>query len=204
MGRVGDLLLTDCWIRAEYTFCSVRARSCVDVVFDPGCVTLGLVPPKTLMGIYAHSGQEGRIPLAFTQQYCRDLYCRDLLPTSVVLKLICGSASTPYWIWTSGLFHAVMVGAPSVWGSFKSFRRFDEGWNYRKWKCSIPLRPTYLLYVFLFLLFDANSGLTRLAAGIKMGREGKQLACVRAESNFKGMERKGCREDLAEWGNSAN
>lgn len=55
----------------------------------------------------------------------------------------------------------------------------------------------YLFYVFLLLLFDANSGLTGLAAGIEMGREGKQLACVRAESNFEGMERKG-------WGNSAN
>lgn len=47
------LLLTDCWSRAEYTFCSVSARSCVDVVFDPGCVTSGLVPLKTLVGIYA-------------------------------------------------------------------------------------------------------------------------------------------------------
>lgn len=60
-------------------------------------------------------------------------------------------------------------------------------------------------YVFLFLLFDASSGLTRLAADIKMQREGEQLACVRAESNFKGMERKQCREDFtAVWGNSVN
>lgn len=32
--------------------CSVSARSCVDVVFDPGCITSGLVPLKTLVGIY--------------------------------------------------------------------------------------------------------------------------------------------------------
>lgn len=38
-----------------------------------------------------HSGQEGKIPLVFTQQYCL-----DLLPTSVVLKLICRSASTQH------------------------------------------------------------------------------------------------------------
>lgn len=65
--------------------------------------------------------------------------------------------------------------------------------------------PHAFFYVFLFLLFDASSGLTRLAADIKMQREGEQLVCVRAESNFKGMERKQCREDLtAVWGNSAN
>jgi len=46
------LLLTDCWSRAEYTLCSASAHSCVDVVFDPGCVTSGLVPLKTLGGIY--------------------------------------------------------------------------------------------------------------------------------------------------------
>lgn len=50
--RVCALLLTECWSRAEYTFCSVSACSCVDVVFNPGCVTSGLVPLKTLMGIY--------------------------------------------------------------------------------------------------------------------------------------------------------
>lgn len=42
------LLLTDCWSRAEYTFCSVSARSRVDVVFNPGCVMSGLVPLKRL------------------------------------------------------------------------------------------------------------------------------------------------------------
>lgn len=52
-GRVcALLLLADCWSRAECTFCSVSARSCVDVVFDPGCMTSGLVPLKTLVGIY--------------------------------------------------------------------------------------------------------------------------------------------------------
>lgn len=68
---------------------------------------------------------------------------------------------------------------------------------------SSPRVPFF--YVFLFLLFDASSGLTRLAADIKMQTEGEQLACVRAESNFKGMERKQCREDFTVvWGNSVN
>lgn len=72
----------------------------------------------------------------------------------------------------------------------------------RKW--SIPLRPTCLFYVFFFL-FGAGLGLTNLAVGLQMGREGEQLAWVRAESNFKGIERKLCREDLpAVWGSSAN
>lgn len=136
--------------------------------------------------LYCHSGQEGKIPLVFTQQYCL-----DLLPTSVVLKLISGSAPTQHWIWTSGSFHAVTFATSSVQGSFKSLRHFGEQGNQKKKrKSSIPLLPMYLFYVFLFLLFDASSGLTRLAADIKMQREGEQLACVRAESNFKGMERK--------------
>lgn len=44
----------------------------------------------------------------------------------------------------------------------------------------------YLFYVFLFLLFDASSGLTRLAADIKMQREGEQLACVQQNPTSKG------------------
>lgn len=51
-GQSESILLDDCWSRAEYTFCSVSACSCVDVVFNPGCVTLGLIPLQTLVGAY--------------------------------------------------------------------------------------------------------------------------------------------------------
>lgn len=98
-----------------------------------------------------------------------------------------------------------MLAAPSTQGSFKVLRlAVSNEIRKKKRKWSIPLRPTCLFYVFFFL-FGAGLGLTNLAVGLQMGREGEHLAWVRAESNFKGIERKLCREDLsAVWGSSAN
>lgn len=98
-----------------------------------------------------------------------------------------------------------MLAAPSTQGSFKVLRlAVSNEIRKKKRKWSIPLRPTCLFYVFFFL-FGAGLGLTNLAVGLQMGREGEHLAWVRAESNFKGNERKLCREDLlAVWGSSAN
>jgi len=84
------VFLTGSWSRAERTFCSVSARSRVDVVFDPGCVTSGLVPLKTLVGIYTVIRTPGKVPLVFTQQCCL-----DVLPTSVVLKLRSADLHSP-------------------------------------------------------------------------------------------------------------
>lgn len=192
-------MLEQSWIHLLFSQCLLLCRCCLrSWLRDFGTGT----SENSSGYLYCHSGQEGKIPLMFTQQYCL-----DLLPTSVVLKLISGSAPTQPWIWTPGSFHAVTLPLPQ---SRALLRVSDilvstEIRKKKKRKSSIPLLPMPFFYVFLFLLFDASSGLTRLAADIKMQREGEQLACVRVESNFKGMERKQCREDLtAVWGNSAN
>lgn len=114
-------LLEQSWIRLLFSQCLLLCRCCLrSWLHDFGTGT----SENTSGYLHYHSGQEGKIPLVFTQQYCL-----DLLPTSVVLKLICRSASTQHWIRTSGLFHAVTLAASSVWGPCKSFRRFGERWN---------------------------------------------------------------------------
>lgn len=117
-------MLEQSWIHLLFSQCLLLCRCCLQSWLRD----FGTGTSENSSGyLYCHSGQEGKIPLVFTQQYCL-----DLLPTSVVLKLISGSAPTQHWIWTSGSFHAVTFAASSVQGSFKSFRHFGEQGNQKK------------------------------------------------------------------------
>lgn len=103
-------LLEQKWVCLLFSRCSLLCRCCLlSWLHDFGTGT----SENTSGCFHCHSGQEGTIPFVFTQQNCL-----DLLPTSVVLKLIYGSASTQHWIWTPGLFHAVTLAASSVQGFF--------------------------------------------------------------------------------------
>lgn len=105
-------MLEQSWIHLLSSQCLLLCRCCLQSwLHDFGTGT----SENTSGYLYRHSGQEGKIPLVFTQQYCL-----DSLPTSVVLKLINGSAPAQHWIRTSGSFHAVTFAASSVQGSSKS------------------------------------------------------------------------------------
>lgn len=97
-------MLEQSWIHLLFSQCLLLCRCCLRSWLR----NFGTGTSENSSGyLYCHSGQEGKIPLMFTQQYCL-----DLLPTSVVLKLISGSAPTQHWIWTPGSFHAVTLPLP--------------------------------------------------------------------------------------------